>query len=360
MRRRRRRRRRCGRWESVTGSPRMRPRGRAIREARAVAARTPRRETPGGGGGIRRAAGAGLGPIRGAEKIRARPSSPDDGGEAEKGRRGEEGSMKKMRSVVLREAMAGLPEHGDSCVRYSDTWRRASEGGEGEPTAAVAKEAAETRLRSGRRRAGAGRRRQGSWASAVAERQRQRQQQASAAADEERWRRRLRAARPHRCRRLWVGAPRRRLLVARPRWGRRAAGFSSLAMALERGRTTGAVARWGRPHGRATAGRTTTAATTHRPANSLLAASIPTSLPLSPSPSSAPPLPRMGVSSERRPPPPPLHRRSPPAPPSLCPCGPATDAPPRSRAPTSSTGVTSTGHAATGHRARRRRPHRAG
>ena len=143
-------------------------------------------------------------------------------------------------------------------------------------------------------------------------------------------------------------------------WGRRAAGFSSLAMALERGRTTGAVARWGRPHGRATAGRTTTAATTHRPANSLLAASIPTSLPLSPSPSSAPPLPRMGVSSERRPPPPPLHRRSPPAPPSLCPCGPATDAPPRSRAPTSSTGVTSTGHAATGHRARRRRPHRAG
>ena len=87
-----------------------------------MAARTPRRGTPGGGGGIRRAAGAGLGPIRGAEKIRARPSSPDDGGEAEEGRCGEEGSTKKMRSVVLREAMAGLPEHGDSRVRYDDTW----------------------------------------------------------------------------------------------------------------------------------------------------------------------------------------------------------------------------------------------
>jgi len=56
-------------------------------------------------------------------------------------------------------------------------------------------------------------------------------------------------------------------------------------MALERGRTAGAAARWGRPRGRATAGRTTAAAaaTTCRPANSLLAASIPTSLPLSPS-----------------------------------------------------------------------------
>jgi hypothetical protein len=105
-----------------------------------------------------------LGPIRGAERIRARPSSPDDGGEAKEGWRGEEGSTKKMRSVTLQEAMAGLPEHGDSRVRYSDAWRRANEGGEGEPAAAVAKETAETRLRSGRRRAGAGRRRQGSWA----------------------------------------------------------------------------------------------------------------------------------------------------------------------------------------------------
>uniref|UniRef100_A0A0E0P2B6 Uncharacterized protein n=1 Tax=Oryza rufipogon TaxID=4529 RepID=A0A0E0P2B6_ORYRU len=101
---------------------------------------------------------------RGAERIRARPSSPDNGGEAKEGRRGEEGSTKKMRSVTLQEAMAGLPEHGDSRMRYSDVWRRANEGGEGEPAAAVAKETAETRLRSGRRRAGAGRRRQGSWA----------------------------------------------------------------------------------------------------------------------------------------------------------------------------------------------------
>uniref|UniRef100_A0A0E0PMQ5 Uncharacterized protein n=1 Tax=Oryza rufipogon TaxID=4529 RepID=A0A0E0PMQ5_ORYRU len=46
-----------------------------------------------------------------------------------------------MRSVALREAMAGLPEHGDSRVRYGDAWRRASEGSEGEPAAAVAKEA---------------------------------------------------------------------------------------------------------------------------------------------------------------------------------------------------------------------------
>nr|AAV24772.1 hypothetical protein [Oryza sativa Japonica Group] len=37
--------------------------------------------------------------------------------------------------------MAGLPEHSDNRVRYGDAWRRASEGSEGEPVAAVAKEA---------------------------------------------------------------------------------------------------------------------------------------------------------------------------------------------------------------------------
>ncbi|BAD68294.1 hypothetical protein [Oryza sativa Japonica Group] len=103
--------------------------------------------------------------------------------------------------------------------------------------------------------------------------ERQRQQQASAAADGSGG--------------ADDSAPLGLIVVGSFGWGRRAAGFSSLAMALERGRTAGAAARWGRPRGRATAGRTTAAAaaTTCWPANSLLAASIPTSLPLSPFPS---------------------------------------------------------------------------
>uniref|UniRef100_A0A0E0MNY1 RRM domain-containing protein n=1 Tax=Oryza punctata TaxID=4537 RepID=A0A0E0MNY1_ORYPU len=99
-----------------------------------VAARTPRRATPAAAVAAYDAPRAPLWDrSEERERIRARLSSPDDDGEAEEGRRGEEeeeGSSRKKRtrtrrSVALREAMAGLPEHGDGRVRYLvDTFER--------------------------------------------------------------------------------------------------------------------------------------------------------------------------------------------------------------------------------------------
>uniref|UniRef100_A0A0E0FDF6 RRM domain-containing protein n=1 Tax=Oryza meridionalis TaxID=40149 RepID=A0A0E0FDF6_9ORYZ len=94
--------------------------------AKKCSARTPRRATP--------AAAAAYDAPRAPlwdrseerERIRARLSSPDDGGEEEEGSsRKKRTRTRARRSVALREAMAGLPEHGDGRVRYLvDTFER--------------------------------------------------------------------------------------------------------------------------------------------------------------------------------------------------------------------------------------------
>ncbi|EAZ20977.1 hypothetical protein OsJ_36630 [Oryza sativa Japonica Group] len=101
--------------------------------AKKGSARTPRRATP-----VAAAAAAAYDAPRAPlwdrseerERIRARLSSPDDGGEEEEGSSGKKRTRTRTRtrtrrSVALREAMAGLPEHGDGRVRYLvDTFER--------------------------------------------------------------------------------------------------------------------------------------------------------------------------------------------------------------------------------------------